>query len=75
MALFSLVPKDVHQFPPLVQMLSKVRHPVTRDLDKFSRSEIHDLHRNVNKLVGVQCRVWVKWHVEEHVTAKYYKQK
>lgn len=72
---FSLVPKDVNQFPSLMQMLSKVRHPVARYFDQLSRSKIHHLYRNVNELVCKQCRVRVEWHVEEHITAKYYNQK
>lgn len=72
---FSLVPKYVYQFPSLMQMLSKVCHPVTRDFHQLSRAKIHDLYRNINKLVCKQCRVWVEWHVEEHITAKYYNKK
>ena len=75
MTLFSLVPKYIHQFPSLMQRLSKVRHPITGDLDKFSWTKVHYLNRNINKLVCIQCRVFMKRHVEEHITAKYYNKK
>ena len=66
---FSLIPKDICQFPSLLQMLCKVSHPITGDLDKFSWSKVHDLNGNINKLVCVQCRVWMTRHVKEHITA------
>ena len=70
---FSLIPKDICQFPSLPQMLRKVSHPITGDLDKFSWSKVHDLNRNIHKLVRVQCGVWMTWHVKEHITAIYWK--
>ena len=70
---FSLIPKDICQFPSLPQMLRKVSHPITGDFDKFSWSKVHDLNRNIHKLVRVQCGVWMTWHVKEHITAIYWK--
>ena len=55
-----------------MQMLSEVCHPVTCDFHQLSWSKIHHLYRNINKLVCKQCRIWVEWHVEEHIAAKYY---
>ena len=71
MALFTLIPKYVDKFPPLLKVLGKMLHPLALDLYKFACPQVHDPYRNIDTLVAIQDRVWMFGDIEEDVNAHY----
>ena len=71
MTFLALVPENIDEFPPLLQMSGEMLHPITFHLDQLTSSKIHNTYRNIHTLIAVQNWFGMFGDVKQQVDAHY----